>query len=657
MLHPGARSSRRESAPNSCRWDLLHLFRLLPDHSGHILSLVNTPRTSRFDRPTPSAFRILWACLSLLASGSLIASSTTEIPHWNLGAVVIVNSEAVDHSDFPNLIEPYLTQFGVPYETRDIARRPLGDDLGQYALIIIGHRALDATRRYLTPACERRLVAAVEQGTGLLSFDGVLASRQQMFYPELTQLFGVRFDAPQRTDRLVISSGADPHYIVGMGKTPRTIPLKRSLPVPGVLAGESAQTLVTAGARAVLVASTRGKGRAALFSTYEWVRPDVKGKVYGLDDLVWRSIVWAARKPFVLRGMPNYLAFRVDDVAGFGVGDNRHLGWVKIANRHGLKPWLGVFIEDLRRDPISTRVLAELTQKELATASVHAYRWPDFFFLDEPLLTDEHGRNIAGRPWSNEQMAANWREAGQFFSDNGIRKSPVILPHFYQFPPNAFDGIKSWGAEFVATVLVPGRGYGTAMLQAGPYLRGEPPRRSSASDPVYIADWLEIPGRPEFDRAFFNFVLEIRDDAGYEWAPSGVPVEEAIRRGVDQSIRAYRSLLPAVLFTHESDYLRHLSPEVWDRILAGVMEGLKPYQPVLVTLDYLCQYLRALHTSRLATARFDPRTGRGTVRFEGNTDLPLKFNLFETHSDVDLIPRELEVQPFTGHAETGWRAR
>ncbi len=26
--------------------------------------------------------------------------------------------------------------------------------------------------------------------------------------------------------------------------------------------------------------------------------------LYGLDDLVWRSLVWAARKPFVLRGMP-----------------------------------------------------------------------------------------------------------------------------------------------------------------------------------------------------------------------------------------------------------------------------------------------------------------------------------------------------------------
>jgi hypothetical protein len=597
--------------------------------------------------------------LAAAATGPTAPHEASDSSLLNLRALVIVNSDAVDYPDWPKLLQPYLVQFGVPHEVRDLARQPIGIDLDRHALIIIGHRAIDVTRRHFTPEAERNLTGAVEQGTGLLSFDGVLAARDQVFYPELTRALGVRFGSVQRADRLVVgeSDGNTPHPIVALGEVPRIITLKRSMPVPGVMARDTARTLARAGDRALLVTSTHGQGRVTLFSTYEWVRPDVKGKVHGLDDLVWRSIVWTARKPFVIRGMPNYLAFRVDDVAGFGLGENRHLGWVKIANRHGLIPWLGVFIEDLRRDPVSTRTLAELTQQGLATASVHADTWHDFFFLNEPLLTDELGRNIAGRPWSDDQITAKWREAEAFFREHAIRKSPVIVPHFYQFPPNVFDGMKTWGAEYVATVLEPGRGYGTVMPPSGPYLHGKTPRRSNLPDPVFIADWLEIPGRPDLNRTWFNFVLEIRDDAGYEWAPAGVPVPEAIRRGVAQSARAYHSLLPAVLFTHESDYLQHLDPEAWDRICAGVMDGLKPYRPIPVTLDYLSQYLRALHTSKLAGARFDRETGHGIVQFEGHTDLPTKFYLYETHSPLAMRPREFEVAPFRDRAEVRWRSR
>ena len=39
------------------------------------------------------------------------------------------------------------------------------------------------------------------------------------------------------------------------------------------------------------------------------------GQFQGIDDLVWRGIVWAARKPFVMRGMPPFISMRVDDAA------------------------------------------------------------------------------------------------------------------------------------------------------------------------------------------------------------------------------------------------------------------------------------------------------------------------------------------------------
>jgi hypothetical protein len=156
-----------------------------------------------------------------------------------------------------------------------------------------------------------------------------------------------------------------------------------------------------------------------------------------------------------------------------------------------------------------------------------------------------------------------------------------------------------------------------------------------------------VPRHPEFDGVFFNFNLEIRDVAGYEWATSGVPVEEAIRRGVVERRREWDSLLPAVLFTDESDHIRHIPAADWEIILAGVTEALKPYQAKTVTLDYLCQYMRALKTSRIAALTYDPATGKGTAIFEGKADLPTIFFLFE--EDAERISQcQIDSPVFTG---------
>ena len=582
------------------------------------------------------------------------------------GALVLVNSQAADYQDFPRFIEPYLVQFGVPYQVRDLAREGPGEELGDYALVIIGHRGLDVPHQLLSPEGEQGLLAAIRSGTGLVSFDGLLAAwsnhQPKPLYSFAQEVFGLTFRAPEEATSITVGvSAVTPaaipvtHYITSQGPAPRTIILKRPMMLAGAIPGGAVQVLARAGNQPLLVSARYGKGRAVLWTSYEWTKPDVKGKLYGLDDLVWRGLVWAARKPFLLRGMPRYLAMRVDDVSGFGLGSNRHLGYVAVANHYGLKPWLGAFIDDLREDPEALQALARFTQQGLATASVHARRWSSFFFLDEPLWTDGAGRNIAGRDWPDEVMARNFAEAEKFFDLHGIVKSKLVIPHFYEFGTNNFEGLKHWGAEFVSTVLEPGHGYGTPMLRAGPYLIHEPLRASSAPDPVFVADWLAVPGHPEFDRQFFNFVEEVRDVAGYEWAPSGVPAEEAVRRGVVECQREFDSLLPAVLFTHESDHIQHLQPDNWDRILRGVMTGLEPYKPIPVTLDFLAQYLRALKTSRLAGTSYDPRSRRGTLELTGDSDVTTKFYVFGPPEENPTM-QEWEASPFYGKVVVEWRA-
>jgi hypothetical protein len=591
--------------------------------------------------------------------------STTSAAELNAGALVLVNSRSPGYKDFAPYLEPYLIQFGVPYEVRDIAQGGAEPDFANYALIIIGHRAFDVPRTFFTQEQERKLLAAVAGGAGLVSLDGLLIAwadrRPHVLYGYASELFALGLTAPAQAATITIgvptANAADAptsHYITSLGPVPRTVRLKRAILISGLVAGPGVSVLARCGSQPLLMTARHGSGRTAVWTSYEWTRPDVKGKLYGLDDLVWRSLVWAARKPFVMRGMPHYLALRIDDVSGVGLGANRHLGYVETANHYGLKPWLGVFLDDLRENPEAVQTLAKLTQQGLATASVHARRWANFFYLDEPLWHDERGANIAGHDWPEDQVSNNFADAGRFFQDHGIPKSKVVIPHNYEFGSNVFSGLEQWGAEFVSTPVAPGKGYGSETLRAAPYLKPEYPFASNGNDPIYIADWLEVPGHAEFDHKFFNFLEEVRDVAGYEWAPSGVPVQEAIRRGLVECQREFDSMLPAVLFTHESDHIRHIQPADWDEILKGVMDGLKPYQPVPVTLDFLSQYLRALLTSRLKAARYDVESGDGSVEFEGFSDLPTEFYIFE-QTGQDMVARQWEAPAFQGTRSVRWR--
>ena len=599
-----------------------------------------------------------------LAGGALVAAAwalagttTAAAARVNAGALVLVNSTAPNYPDFQSRLEPYLAQFGIPCEVRDISVKPPGADAGGYSVIIIGHRGLDPARRFLTAEAEQAVLAAVKGGAGLVSFDGLLASwdrnRAAPLYGFSSEIFGLGFTRAGRAETITIGAGGG-HFITNLRAAPRSVQLNRPMPVPGLSPGETTRILARAGEFPLLMAAEYGQGRAVLFAADDWAGPEVKGKLYGLDDLVWRSIVWAARKPFVMRGMPKFLAFRVDDVSGFGIGANRHLGWVLAANRYGLTPWLGAFLDDLREDPEATRRLADLTQKGLATASAHARRWSSFFYLEEPLRTDEAQRNILGKPLPDAALAANFKEADEFFARNKIARTNLVLPHFYESQPNIYAGLKKWGVEFVGTVLAPGHGYGAPAPKLAPYLSVEPPRATDAKDPIYIADWLRVPGHPEFDRQFFSFVVEIRDVAGYEWAPSGVPVEEAIRRGVEETRREFDSLVPGVLFTHESDHIQHIPPGDWDRILKGVTDQLEPEKPVKTTLEHVCQYLRALRTSRIRSAAWDPDARHGTLELSGSADVGTKYYVWRSGPSSP-VAEEREAPAFRKAAVAVWR--
>ncbi len=311
-----------------------------------------------------------------------------------------------------------------------------------------------------------------------------------------------------------------------------------------------------------------------------------------------------------MQGMPPFLTMRVDDESG-------NFEWIHIANEFGIKPWAGLFIDSI--DNAESADLSALTNAGLATASIHAYGG-SFFYFDH---------NIGGN-YSDATIAANYVAGTAWHAARNIPIADYVLPHYYEFGSNVFQGLSDWGVEFVGTQMNPGLPYGAPWIMNGPFRNFEA-GGSSSGLPMYYADFMTIPDHPEFDGQFFNCVTEIRDDAGYEWYPNLTDVAGTIGHGTRQTKRALDGMQLATLFTHGyyvSGSWNASAPANWRAILQGIMTNLAPYEPIPVTMDYACRYIRATTTSNITSASFDTATNVVTTNFGGTADIPTRFFVF-----------------------------
>jgi hypothetical protein len=399
----------------------------------------------------------------------------------------------------------------------------------------------------------------------------------------------------------------------------------------GISLPEGVTALATTGSQPFLAVTTSGLGRAVQWGTYDWMSQAVKGPVYGLDDLVWRSIVWAARKPFTMQGLPPFVTMRMDDEYG-------PFWWVDIANEFGIKPWISVFYRTI--DRAEAKHLSTLVREGKATVSIHGKTVSEGFYY-------EYGVGAM----SDEDVAANFEEGTAWHADRKMPISNVIVPHLYELGANVFHGLSDWDVEFVITMMEPGTPYGSPWITGGPYRLYEPCQSSQSMRPLHYADFIKVPGHPEFDGQFFHCVTEMRDDVGSEWFPSN-DVAGSIDRGTWQVKRALDSMVLATLHTHRH-FVADIGHENWRAMLRGITDNLAPYHPTYVSLDYACQYVRAVYTSDIVGGEYDPDMERVTVTLGGAADMPTEFYLF-IEQEGEIRHMLIDVPAFSGSTEVAF---
>ena len=539
-----------------------------------------------------------------------------------LDALVLVNSASPNYADFQHYIQLYLNNFGVPYTVLDIRYEPLPTDIVNYSLVIIGHRQLDPTNTYLDAYEQADLSAAVNAGTGLVNFDNSLwGAGGVSLYPFVQDVFGFGYVNATSGSGVTFPVGTT-HYITARHQEGESISTG-GMTLAGITMPADVTALATTGSQPFLAVTMYGQGNAVQWGSYNWMSPSVKGPIMGLDDLVWRSIIWAARKPFAMQSMLPFVTMRVDDEGG-------PFNYIHVANEFGIKPWAGLFYQSV--SDANAADLSALVNSGNATATVHA-KSGEFFYFD----------HSAGGNFPDATITANYTNATAWFQARNIPLAKWVLPHFYEFGSNVFQGLKDWGVSLVGTMEDPGLPYGAPWIKNGPYREFE-----AGGGGIYYAGFMTIPGHPDLDGQFFNCVTEIRDDAGYEWSPVASDVPVTIGRGTRQTKRALDSLALATLFTHAYN-VHPFTMDNWRAALQGITNNLAPYNPIYTTIDYACQYARAIHTSNITAATYDPVTKQIVTTFTGKTDMPTKFYLYvdEGSSIREIL---LDVPPFDGSA-------
>lgn len=568
------------------------------------------PRVGRFSL-------VLLALLCCLTRFPALGATT------GADALVLVNSTSAKYPDFQRMIQPYLDNFGVPYTVTDIATNGPLINLTNYSLLIIGHKQLDTNHAFLDIAAQSSISTAVSNGVGLVSFDSDLSIGAVPRYQFVQDIFGFTY-AASVTGTNILFPPTEPssqmHYITALHQTNENISLRTNISLAGITLPTNVTGVIVSSGRPLVAASKYGLGRAVQWTSYDWIPVAVLGPLEGLDDSVWRGLVWAARKPFVIRGLPNFVTMRVDDCEG-------PFWWAQMAIDAGFKPFLPFFLNNINE--ANAADLRSMVTNGNATTCIHSIASSTMFYFNHQTETS----------YSDSAISNNYYVGTQWFLSHGIPISKVVATHYSEMGTNAFAGLLQWGVEFFPIEVVPGTvEYGAnpaPWLLAGPYRNFETPGQGQSDLPMYYADFLTVPGHPEMNGKFFNCYTEIRDATSCgEWCPDNT-VASSIARGTDILKRGLDSLVLPTLFTHEW-YIHPtsccgsttISSNNWRAILSGITNNLAAYNPLYVTVDYGNQYIRATRTSHITSSQFDPSSGQVNVSLSGYADLPTSVDVF-----------------------------
>jgi hypothetical protein len=546
-------------------------------------------------------------------------SSTHQETKGNLSVSVVVDSAIPDTYAYvqPTIIAA-LEHFGIPFRIVDLSAKTVSkDDLANSSAILIAQE--DIGLRF-SDQLEGAVITALDNGTGLVNFDPSLNS----YSPRFKKIWGRSF---LKAFTGSIKKTFMPHYITHSQERLKIQECRK--PVPCYQASDPPPLVETLleneKGNPVLLSREEPKYRMVQFmvSPRIWLR-DYFGHAEGLDDVFWKSIVWAAKKPFLMKAMPPFMAMRIDDCYGW-----ENFRWVDVANRHGYIPNLGLFTACIQHG--AGPAMKKLYDNHLAEFSPHAYAEdPDLF-----LIYYRHDR----KEYTVKDVEKRLKKLEEQFAQWGVGMSAVLNPHYEEVGKNAMPALLARKMTYRMMTYLPGEiwwgehddwqprpygHYGFAM----DYLPGYPDVLAVSANMI---PWKLLKKAPGKKYAYIH-PFETLYEVDFFWKASEsqpVDLDEAIARGTRQIKNGMDNLFFGLLFTHENLLARHFTLEQFDFVLDQIEKNTSEYPKIYKGYDYIAQYARCKLQTYLERADYDNQRKQIAVTLRGQAALPVILYVFE----------------------------
>jgi len=575
----------------------------------------------------------------------------------NRSVLVIMDSRRrVQRSQADQTVFAALDHFGILWEVLECAdymQRP-PNHLAPRAAYVIAH---DGAGAGLSDEDANAIARQVQEGAGLVSFDREIARWPSGLRDMLPQAV-----ASVETSRLEFC--APEGFITHGHPKDKQLELEQPLTVttcPGE--GPWEPLVVSESGDCVIARAQVGEGRAVVFGVGERLYAEgIFGHVRGVDGLMWRSLVWAAAKPFPMRCIPPLVTARMDDCNG----TYSAFGYVEAMNRHGIRPNLGLFIDEM--GPSDKAAARRLFERGGADFSMHAFR-DDFYMTradykpfavlpDKPDLSQggtvsvfeglslDH---VTGRELDVATVSRNFERMDAAFAEMGIRHSSVINAHFGEIGWRAVRGFLERGVDMPCNNSVIGQLYGNQ-----PSWRPGPYGIRSASGRYGLV--LQHCPRNSGLTFIAMSVAHVRTHMGSDILSGRVPflgesekpkLDEAAEQGITNVKLALDALAYGPIMTHE-ERINAISPEDWDSVIEGIVRGLAGWDVEFGGREEVGITCKRLLNSRLFYA--DLRDGVVHCELYGRTDGPSPLTVWDNEGD-GCVRRKVEVPQLDGCVE------
>jgi len=566
----------------------------------------------------------------------------------NSSNTVGYNTDPNNPGEYQRYPERYLEHLQIPYRVIDVATTP-PPDLTTVQLIFAAHKGLG-----LSSLWQQAITSAVAQGVGFVNFDSDPAIGSQTHIQTIFGATGAVQGAPSTwlvVPAAVQPGGSTPHYISAMqvhflsdppgdllykfhGDAFGTYPTATATILQGAHGTVIAQLFDGnhSAYSTLILATGYGNGRAVNFGTYDYLHPGGFGFMMGVDDLFWRSLVWAARKPFVVRAYPRMFAVQLDDNSQLSGLPGRLTDFFDSSLTGNLLPdgtggpWkLDVYTIADNLAPGTTDRSQFIQQINAGHVKQSLHR------LSENTGGDLFWNGTVG-PLSDSAFQSLLNTAMADVQGNGgndtLPLSRSNIPEFWDYSNNVgFDLWHTLGVRYILEIQKAGVEYlssktDTQRLPYRPFRIYEQPPNFNVGDeffPIFWADDYTIGSRSGLPaQTFYGFSTQILTDnyrfpgpdAKFpDYLGSGTyPLANSLENWQVYAWRFWSSLAPVEIFTHDENDLENVPVSQRRQFISQYSLWLNAHGARHVFIEQMGDYMYARNKSLLATAQATPST-------------------------------------------------